>query len=253
MSDRIFFHRNYEHMNDHNSGIVRRDMYFCRTADVPLPEYSALLTGFQKIINETGRRIKIHDFGNYNLGKFDYGSPDWYQEHALTKRERGLGRQVSAVVIDKLLREEPFQKQKPHFDVMIVDKDLTTYLDEPENRFIFGLGPYPNNIISVKRFIHNIKDPRLRKASLAVLGAHEFGHNLDLVRRNFNIGTEGYKISHCNGEKGPCLMEQVNVDEARNIDEQAKLIIDKDKWLCPDCTDEIQFKRDDLRKKGVYW
>lgn len=240
-------------MDDHKSGIIRSDMYFCRTNKVPMPEYEALITGFQKIIKEAGRHITIHNYGNFNLGYDQYGSPDWYQQKALTRREKGLGVQASATELDSLLRSEPFQKQNPHFDAMIIDMDLTTDQNDPENNFIFGYGPYPNNIISVKRFMHWIKDPSLRQASLAILGAHEFGHNLDLVHRNFNTGAEGYKIGHCNGEKGPCLMEQVNVPDARSIDEQASLLIDRDTWLCHDCNDEIQFKSSELKKRGIYW
>ena len=73
---------------------------------------------------------------------------------------------------------------------------------------------------------------------------------IDLIK---NHVTEGYKRGHCNGESGPCLMEQVNIKGVRDIDEQTKLIIDRENWLCPVCTDEIQFKKTDLRKKGIYW
>lgn len=240
-------------IRDFNSGILRSDLYFCRTSGVPEFEYRALLEGFQKIIREAGRNIKIHNFGSYSSGTGPYSSPDWYQQQALTSRNRGFGIQVSAVEIDRLLRSEPFQKENPHYDVMIVDKDLTTTLNDPQNNFIFGYGPHPNNIISVKRFIHWIKDPRLRRASLAILGAHEYGHNLDLVHRNFNTGEGGYKWGHCNGEEGPCLMEQVNVEGARDVDEQAKLIYPRENWLCPDCADEISYRQDELTKLGIPW
>jgi len=136
---------------------------------------------------------------------------------------------------------------------MIIDKDLRIREDDPQNNFIFGYGPFPNNIISVKRFIKWISDDQLRYKSLAVLGAHEFGHNLDLSHRNFNYGDEGYKYGHCNGENGPCLMEQVNVSNARSIDEQAKLLFDRNRWLCPDCLEEIEFKKQDLRRQGILW
>jgi hypothetical protein len=169
------------------------------------------------------------------------------------KRDRGFGIQISARKVDSLLRNEPFQKENPHFDVMIIGMDLTTGMNDPQNNFIFGYGPYPNNIVSVKRFMHWIKDPHLREAALAILGAHEFGHNLDLVSRNFNVGTEGYKAGHCNGDSGPCLMEQVNVPGARNIEAQARLIYSKSKWLCPDCSEEIEFKKDDLKRMGIHW
>ena len=252
MTEKRFIHANHGHMKDHRSGIIRSEMYFCRTTGVPLPEYEALLFGFQKIINETERNVTVRNFDNQSWGNGDYGSPDWYQNEALTSIDNGYGRQVSAFVLQKLLWEEPYQAENPHFDALIVDRDLI-FCEGDGGNFIFGYGPYPFNIISVNRFINWIKDSVLRQISLSIIGAHEFGHNLDLVNRSFNIGTEGLKAGHCNGENGPCLMEQMNVEGCRNVDEQARLIYNREKWLCIDCTAEIETKRNDLIKRSVHW
>lgn len=254
MAEQIFSLSPQGLLDDWEKSIARKDMYLCRTIGVQDNEYNAIKYGLQKVISETDKTIIIHDFGNYQIDGDEFNSPDWYQEKALTKRDRGFGRQVSASLIDSLLREEPFQKQNPHFDVLVIDKDLTTKMNDPENNFIFGYGPYPNNIMSIKRFLHWIQNNRLRYESLAVLAAHEFAHNLDLVGRNFNIGREGYKEGHCNAERGFCLMEQVNVDGARAIWEQAPLLFERENWLCPDCTEEISVKRKILTEKlGSFW
>ncbi len=246
MVEEAFSYENEQRILDHQLGIVRTEVYCCRTNGVPVSEYKAIITGLEKIISETGTGIKLVDFGNYNLGNKPYGTPDWYQEQPTINRDRGFGRQVNATGMYTLLRREPFQQKHPHFDLMVIDKDLTMFPNVQDNNFVFGFGAYPNNIISVKRLMQTIRDPILRQKCLAVISAHEFGHNLDLVHRNFNTETEDddYRKSHCNGRKGLCLMEQFNVGGARNIEEQTKLLIEKYNWLCPDCADEIKVKKE---------
>ncbi len=253
MESRRYFHRNRAYMKDYRQGIIRSVLHLCRTSGVLDKEYNAIKYGFEKIVVETGRQIKLVDLDNYVWNNNAFGSADWYQEQALTNKKDKFGKQVSAYDLDALLRNDPYQKTEPHFDVIVIDKDLTTVEGDTKNRFLFGYGPYPNNIVSVNRFMKWIRDPVLRQKSLAIIAAHEFGHNLDLVNRNFNIGKSGYKRGHCNGEEGACLMEQVNVKDARSIDEQAALIFDNESWLCLDCKDEIFYKKSMLREKGIYW
>ena len=253
MTRKRFVHECHGHLRDHESDIVRRLLFFSRTSGVDVDDYKAIKSGVQKIIDETGRRIQIRDYGDFSLHNGNFGSTDWYQREALTRKNKGLGRQVSAGMLDHLLRTEPYQQQTPHFDFFVVDKDLTTHARDIENNLIFGYGPYPNNIVSTRRFRKYMPDSGIRQISLAVLAAHEIGHNLDLVGRNFNIGTDGYTVGHCNGEKGPCLMEQVNVPGQRTISHQARLLVSRSNWLCPDCTDEVRYKRRDLKSKGVHW
>jgi len=253
MTRKEFLHDSKLHIADNNAGRIRRNLHVSKSSGVPELEYQAILTGIHKIIEETGRQLEIKSFGSRSFGTGPYSSPDKYQARALTRKDRGFGRQVSAYALDTLLRAEPWQAQNPHFDFMVIEKDLRTSEEDTKNNFLFGYGPYPNNIISVKRFIEGIPNQDLRLASLAILAAHEVAHNLDLVWRTFNIGSTGYQIKHCLGQKGSCLMEQVNVAGCRRIQEQAKLILPNLNWLCTDCTDEIDFKKKDLRRVGVYW
>lgn len=248
-----FFHSCHDHLNDHNENIVRKVVFACRTRAVDRQDYDALLSGAHRIIEETGRQVTLSDYGIFHAGKGPYGNPEWYEQQALTTKSRGLGEQVSACKLDKLLRSEPYQQQHPHFDIFVLNRDLTTTQEDTTNNFIFGYGPYPNNIISTTRFVLWMPHARERRAALQIIGAHEFGHTLDLVHRNFNTGREGYQLGHCAGEKGSCLMEQVNVPGCKSMQEQARLLAGRKNLLCEDCTDEVRWKREDLRKKGVYW
>ena len=109
------------------------------------------------------------------------------------------------------------------------------------------------NIISIVRFRHWIKDEKLRYASLAAMGAHEFGHNLDLVDRRINIGDGGYKEWHCNGEQGHCIMEQVNVEGCLSIEEHTKTLSGRKNLLCETCSEELVYRRFFLEQNGFRW
>lgn len=178
-----------------------------------------------RILEETGRQLVLKDYGVFHAGKGPYGSPEWYEHQALTTKNRGLGEQVSAIELDTLLRSEPYQKEHPHFDVFVLNRDLTTTQEDTTNNYIFGYGPYPNNIVSTTRFQLLMPTDSIRHAALQIIGAHEFGHTIALVHRDFNTGTQGYQLVHCIGEKGPCLMEQVNVPGCKTMEEQAKLLV----------------------------
>ena len=240
-------------LQDRLKNIVRNEIYFCKTSGVPDKEYKAIISGFKKMIAEAGRRLIMKDFGYYESNQGAYGSPDWYQNNALTNRNNGFGTQISSTAIDDLLRNEPFQRKNPHYDVMIVDRDLTTTMNDAANNFVFGYGPYPNNIISIKRFIHWFGDPTLRQICLATIGAHEFGHNLELVGRNYDEDHGELRDGHCAGRAGACIMEQVQVSGKRTMKEQAKLLIEKEHWLCNSCIEELYFRKESLQKRGVIW
>jgi hypothetical protein len=235
---------------DHQKGITRDEMYSCRTTNVTIPEYHAVMEGVEEILEETGRNVKIIDYDNFRIDRPDFNSPEWYQERSLI----GNG-QVDASNVSNLLKKEPFQKDNPHFDLIVLDRDITTRdSDGAWLVYVFGLATYPNNVISVARTRY-IQDNTLKEACLQVIGAHEFGHNLGLVNRSYNVGTENIEAGHCLGENGPCIMQQFNIPNRKTIGELTAAIIDEDRdtLLCPDCTDEIGFISKHYKMQDVFW
>jgi len=229
--------------------INREDIYLSKTPWVLDTESDAIKYWVQKIITEIWSVLNLSDFWAFDMGNWPYASTQWYQNQAMIDRDTWLWLQACAIKIDNLLRDEPYQKNKPHYDFFLVDKDLTIEW-ESSNKFIFWLWPYPNNIVSVTRFREYIKDDVLRLISLSILWAHEVWHNFDLVNRNFNTWSEWYNIWHCMWESGPCLMQQVNV-WGKTVDQLAREIIDKESWLCIDCTKEITVKKEYLSWKWI--
>lgn len=234
---------------DASSWINRKEIYLSKTSWVSQIESDAVKYWVQKILLDIWSVLKLRDFWSFHINNWPFGSTDWYQEKSKVNSNKGYWQQVCAVEIDRLLRLEPYQEQNAHYDFFLLDKDLTIW-SNPQNNFIFWYWPYPNNIVSMVRFRDYIRDEALRLISLSVLWAHELCHNFDLVNRNFNTWSEWYHMWHCMWKSGPCLMQQVNV-WWKTINELAMEIVDRESWLCNDCQDEIQMKKEYLWNKWI--
>ena len=228
----------------------RNDLYFSHTSGVEAHEASAILLGIRRLIQEVGSKIQIKNFGDFYIDDRPFGNSDWYQAQAKTNKQRGHGPQIEDLKLIRLLHEEPYQEHHPHMDVMIFDQDLRS--DEANNNFIYGSASYPHYVMSVRRFRDRMSDLHLRQIAMAIMAAHELGHNFGLVGRNFNTV---FKLgSHCNGQCGPCLMEQVDYGPGtRTLEDQSRLLVGQVRWLCDDCLDEAGYKKQDLEEKGILW
>ena len=237
--------------------VACNELYFTHTSGVKPLEAEAIFAGIKKLIEEVRSNITIinHGYKHINTHNGKYQNPNWYQEQAVINREMGFGQQFDGSKLLTLLSEEIWQHPPytPHMDMMVCDCDMTGWdiTNQEYGSFAYGIGRYPNSVMSVKRFRDTIRDPKLLQAALAVTAAHELGHNFSLVNRNFN---QTEKLgSHCNGKSGPCLMEQVDVGGCRTMEQNARLLINRERWLCKDCLEEAAEKRGMLINNNFLW
>lgn len=202
--------------------------------------------GIAMLLREAGMGIGVESLGHVRTAGRSRYSPDWYQSEAC--EAVGVGHQVRARVMDSLMRASPRQANDPHYDIMLVDRDLRYDSGDGMN-FIFGLGDYPNNIISVAR-LREIRDTTTRDIALSILAAHEFAHVLGLVSRDRNMGRDGLEAHHCMGERGPCVMQQVF-----SVDDLARRVVDiasvGGRFLCDDCREELSILARLYRNHGI--
>jgi len=235
--------------------ITRSILYIIHTSGVPDETYALVADGLNKIIDEAGRSINVLD----DTVDFPqcYRTPDWYQSETRLDKNHLHGYQSDAGAIIDLLRSH--DTHHDHFIVLITDADITS--GREGNNFVYGLSSYPYIVISARRFLDwkeinldGYPDETFDRA-LTLVSAHEFGHYLDLVRRDFNCwnDTDTLLDRHCKGENGPCLMEQVNVEGCKDVLEQADILYEREHWLCPDCTAELFFRMSELEERGFVW
>ncbi len=230
--------------------IVRDRLFVANTSEIETNEADAVLSGVRKLLDEIQSRIVVAYSGDLPIGEGEYGNADWYQENALMHREKGFGQQVNAYKLDHIMRIEPQQMIQPHFDLMVLDKDLTTaFLG---NDFIYGLVKYPNSLLSVCRLRGKFEDYRVYLALLSLIGAQQTARLMGLSRRNFNEKGDNHFDGYCNGEKGPCLMEPLTL-AGNDPEEQVDLLAGEVNWLCEDCLEEAEYRRKDLQRKDMIW
>lgn len=223
------------------SGIRGRALHLTHTSGVQELEIKAVYAGICKLIEEVRSRINVINDDSHKIA-------DHYQNQA-----RMMGNRINGSKILTLLSEgaQKYPSDVPHMDMMICDCPMVGYVNPTKNySTAYGLQRYPNSVISIGHFRH-IEDETLRSYALAVTAAHEIGHLFNLPSRNFNTANElGW---HCNGDLGPCLMEQIDMQGRRNTEEQARILAFRAQWLCPDCAEEASVRKVDTEQQGLMW
>lgn len=185
-------------------------IHFMYTSNVPRELARACLIGVQQAVNESGQERDIKVFRpTETWGNGSYRNIDWYVHEVLRTQGAGwtrdmrYGIQMVADRVFRLFYHEPFQVRNPHWEVLIVNRDLRT--SDAENNFVFGLTDtlIPASIQSIRRIITDVADPELQKQLLRRLLRHEVGHMFGLPSRDER--TIQLLGKHCTN---PCSMRQ---------------------------------------------
>lgn len=126
----------------------------------------------------------IRPFGTWIIPSIPVGEPYWGTHWYIdTAYDQGLGQVVGPRFLE-LVKQEPWQRVTPHFDVAVLDRDLT---DVPgtgtdEGFVLASVMPGTATVISVHR-LREVADEELRLAALRRLVIHNFGHVLEVPAR----------------------------------------------------------------------
>ena len=134
------------------------------------------------------RPIAIRPFGTWYIPSAPPGSPycgtTWYVDTSYD----ALRQQVVGARFLDLVRDEPWQKAQPHWDLALIDRDLTdaesSEVDRPRERFVLGTSiPQLAAVLSVYR-LRGLVRTDLRALALRRLVLHYFGQVLGLPSRS---------------------------------------------------------------------
>ena len=177
----------------------------------------------------------IRPFGTWVIPSMPVGSPysgtHWYIDSSFDQR---LG-QVIAPQFLELVRKEPWQVRSPHFDVAVIDRDLTDLPEKTVNQqnsdfVLASVLPGTATVLSVHR-LRNLPDDSQRQRVLKRLVTHNFGHVIGLVSPECQVdvessGGERHCTNVCAMRHGATVEELVTL-----VEEENKLGV----TLCPAC------------------
>lgn len=110
--------------------------------------------------------LSIEIFGNWHKDAKEFGSIEWYIKQAYDAKRR----QCDLLKLLDLFKKEPWQRELPHYDVLLLSSYDLYDSAVPEIKFLTGRGSINAAVISFFRF------RKQGEEALKQAGIHEFGH-----------------------------------------------------------------------------
>lgn len=219
------------------------------THDVPDLARAAALQGVRDAFIAAGAQDReLFVFDGDHAATDPHGSADWYvqktEELQLqlcppVERDLGWGPQVFTGLSACLLMRDPFQFERPHWDVLVVNRDLW---DGHTADFEFGVtnSEFPYSIQSVTRFLRDIDDSEVQAAAVRRALRHEVGHMLGLsTARGYDLEERLDAHCSCSG----CSMRQgASVEEwsAQALEEDSIVAGGNGSYFCDACMGDLE-------------
>ncbi len=183
--------------------------------------------------------IRVRVFGNWVIPALVPDRPYWGTQWYIDTSFDGEVQRVIAPVFLELVRLEPWQRVDPHFDLALLDQDLTDFPSPLARlrREHYTLGssfPGTTAVMSVNR-LRRLAGGQMQTLALARLTQHHLGHILGVpgFTRQEQVARLGLEL-HCTN---PCVMRH-----AATVEELAERAREESEmgWpFCELCTREL--------------
>jgi hypothetical protein len=183
--------------------------------------------------------IRVRVFGTWVIPALVPDHPYWgTQWYVDTAYDDELKRIITPVFLE-LVRQEPWQRNDPHFDLALLDHDLTDFPAplaklRPDHYTLGSSFPGTAAVMSVQR-VRRLSDVHVRGLALARLVRHHLGHALSIpnparTEHTARLGLE----THCTN---PCVMRH-----AATVEQLAAYALEEAEmgWpFCEQCTRDL--------------
>lgn len=183
--------------------------------------------------------IQVRVFGNWVIPALLPDGPYWGTQWYIDASYDDELHRVIAPAFLGLVRKEPWQRADPHFDLALLEYDLTDFPSVvarllPGHYTLGSSFPGTTAVMSVFR-IRELADPRMRQLALARLVRHHLGHVLEVpqLTRREHVKRLGVEM-HCTNR---CVMRH-----AATVELLAELALEESEmgWpFCQLCTSEL--------------
>ena len=184
--------------------------------------------------------LYVRVYGNWIIPAMAPTQPYWgCQWYVDTAYDDDLHRVIAPTYLE-LLQREPWQRMDPHFDLALLDQDLTDFPAAaarlvPE-RYTLG-SSFPGSVAVMSVYhLRSLADETVRTLALERLVRHHLGHVLGIpgFGRRQDVARLGLE-THCTGL---CVMRH-----AATVEELATLALEEAEggWpYCPACTSDLR-------------
>ncbi|HHX44988.1 MAG TPA: hypothetical protein GX714_13525 [Chloroflexi bacterium] len=183
--------------------------------------------------------IRIHLYGNWVIPALVPNTPYWGTQWYIDMSFDNTLQRVIAPVFLELVRQEPWQRADPHFDLALLDQDLTDFPAplarlRPDHYALGTSLPGTTAVMSLHR-VRTLTEAHVRALALARLVRHHLGHVMGIPSfgRSASVQRRGLEL-HCTNR---CVMRH-----AETVGELAALAIEEDElgWpFCELCTQDL--------------
>ncbi len=150
--------------------------------------------------------IQVRPFGNWVIPALVPDKPYWGTQWYIDSSYNDDLQRVIAPIFLELVRLEPWQRLEPHFDLALLDQDLTDFPAplarlRPSHYSLGSSFPGSSAVMSVYR-LRPLADDHVRDLALARLVRHHLGHVFgvpDLARKQdiMRLGVELHCTNLC--------------------------------------------------------
>ena len=176
--------------------------------------------------------IEVRVFGNWVIPALVPDKPYWGTQWYVDSSYDGDLQRIIAPTFLELVRQEPWQQADPHFDLALLDQDLTDFPSPLAKLrpYHYSLGtsfPGAMAVMSVHR-IRSLADEHMQHLAMARLARHHLGHILGIppFTRQDDVSRLGLEW-HCTK---PCAMRH-----AATVEQLAKFAIEESEMGWPFC------------------
>jgi predicted Zn-dependent protease len=220
------------------------------TSDVPVYAVQASVMGIQDVLDASHERRDLIIVGPNSISKYEYPGADRIVKQALSKqREHPRGPYGEQLILDDLKPILHSQKWKalPHWDVMILNQDVTGRSDGKMINWAFGQTNFGHDkewqimsMQSVTRILNQEWDETMKALAIRLLLRHEGGHMFGLPKMHDLLSELPERESHLNESLGSHCTNLCTMRQCLSVSEMLELAKELEDTGAPDFCGECQ-------------
>lgn len=228
------------------------------TSDVPIYAVQASLVGIQDVLNASHEKRDLILVGTNGVSAYEYPGADRIVKQAISRqREHPSGPHGDQLILDdlKLILHSQKWKALPHWDVMILNQDVTGRSDGKLINWAFGQTNYGHDnqwqimsMQSLTRILRQNWDETTKASAIRLLLRHEVGHMFGLPVMHDVLSELPQRKDQLNESLGSHCTNLCSMRQCLTVKKMLDLAEELEESEAPDFCGECQSELDAANK-----